>query len=88
MHRAFNIVRKSRIVVADRTPPYGGIARPKGKHSRHKAVFCLPIVDVSTKIERNDRCIPDANPEGLRPPQAPPGPPLTFQQELYSTTDE
>jgi hypothetical protein len=28
--------------LAGRAPPYGGIARPKGKHSRHKGVLCLP----------------------------------------------
>ncbi|MDR1231148.1 MAG: hypothetical protein LBK61_07085 [Spirochaetaceae bacterium] len=24
------------------SPPYGGIAHPKGKHSRRKGVICLP----------------------------------------------
>jgi hypothetical protein len=35
---------------AGRIPPYGGIARPKGKHSRHKGVFCLPAADFPARI--------------------------------------
>jgi hypothetical protein len=30
---------------AGRAPPCGGIARPKGKHSRHKGVLCPPAAD-------------------------------------------
>jgi hypothetical protein len=33
---------QSGIVSAGISPPYGGIARPKGKHSRRKGVICLP----------------------------------------------
>jgi hypothetical protein len=37
--------------LAGRTPPYGGIARPKGKHSRHKAVFCpSPLIPGKNRI--------------------------------------
>jgi hypothetical protein len=60
-YRAFIIARKSRIVVADSTPPYGGIARPKGS----------PCMARTAAIRRCSVC-----------------PPLTFQQELYSLTDE
>jgi hypothetical protein len=35
--------------LADRTPPCGGIARPQGKHSRHKGVLCLPAADFRQK---------------------------------------
>jgi hypothetical protein len=59
---------------AGRTPPYGGIARPKGKHSRHKGVFCLPAADsrpesgicFASGICDSQR---DENPAGFRPRQ-------------------
>jgi hypothetical protein len=35
---------------AGRAPPYGGIARPQGKHSRHKGVLCLPTADLPARI--------------------------------------
>jgi hypothetical protein len=33
--------------LAGRTPPYGGIARPTGKHSRHKGALCPLSADFS-----------------------------------------
>jgi hypothetical protein len=44
------ILPQSGIVTAGRIPSCGGIARPKGKHSRHMTVFCLPAADSSARI--------------------------------------
>jgi hypothetical protein len=44
------ILPQSGIVTAGRIPSCGGIAHPKGKHSRHMTVFCLPAADSSARI--------------------------------------
>jgi hypothetical protein len=52
---------------AGRIPSCGGIARPKGKHSRRMAVFCLPAAD--SRQESGIDSQRDENPAGFRPPQ-------------------